>query len=701
VTHRYLDLDGGWPGDVATGVVVDADGILRLAPLAGDPVALASAAAGALAGAAGIGVAPDGTVYVADPAGSAITVVHCDGSVAPFACLRGPGPSVGQIDAPEGVLVGPRAALYVADTGNGRVQVVDLPTGVVTGVWTGFSAPVDLAADTEGRIYVADRAAPRIARFDAGGREDAAFWAAVQASGRAPAGPRAIATLERGGEERLLVIDQPVGQPASMTAFGLDGALDAELTAAFSELVADDVAAAAVAGDVLYLAGAGGVLAFGFDGSFLGRLPDTHGRASGLGLDCAGRLVVAGAGGIARLEPTRRVLGGRLLVGPVPLVDGIARWDRVAVELAAPLPDGTHLRIWTLVTAAGATPAPPPATPAPGEERARTAPGHWRAGPRDAHDALVLHEEAPDLWICLDLAGDGLVTPEVSALRVDGFGLGLLERLPAIYAAGDDEETAWRLLALLAAPLDELSAAIADLPRLFDAQAVPDREGAAWLNALAAWVAMPLEREWSEEDRRRLVAEAFVRHGQRGTRAALEETLGHVAQAPVRIAEPAAQASLWQLDGEGSVLGFTTMLAPAEAQGAVVGTTAEVDRSHLIPDADFGWPLFADVAHRFCVHVQAVAIDAVRLGALQAAIETEKPAHTLGHLCVVEPRTSVGFQAHVGVDMVVGAPPPTLRLGDELDVRHVLGETDRPTVGGRIGQTTQVGRAPAHELVGG
>jgi phage tail-like protein len=244
--------------------------------------------------------------------------------------------------------------------------------------------------------------------------------------------------------------------------------------------------------------------------------------------------------------------------------------------------------------------------------------------------------------------------------------------------------------------LDELDAAIADLPRLFDGDAVPDRRAAPWLDALAVWVDQPLDDRLGEADRRALVAQAFVEHGRRGTRAALEAVLGRAAAAPVTVTDSAASAELWQLGADGSLLGFSTMLAPFEAQGAVVGTTAEVDRSHLIVDADVGWPLYSDVAHRFCVRVAATTLAPERRAGLVAAIEAEKPAHTVAHLCVVEPRTTVGFQSRVEIDMIVGGEPPPLRLGDALDGEHGLRDTPQYAgVGSAIDEANRVGRLPA------
>ena len=153
-------------------------------------------------------------------------------------------------------------------------------------------------------------------------------------------------------------------------------------------------------------------------------------------------------------------------------------------------------------------------------------------------------------------------TPAVRSVRVDHLGTGLPGKLPAVYAAADADETMFRLVQLLAAPLDELALTIDDLPRMFDASAVPLGQ----LDELGRWLAQALDRRRPEAERRQRVAEAFARHGLRGTRADLERTFSDVAGVPVRIDEPAGRVALWSL-GE-APLGFETMLIPAEAQGA-------------------------------------------------------------------------------------------------------------------------------------
>ena len=139
---------------------------------------------------------------------------------------------------------------------------------------------------------------------------------------------------------------------------------------------------------------------------------------------------------------------------------------------------------------------------------------------------------------------------------------------------------------------------------------------------------------------------------------------------------PVCKHALWSL-GETSTLGFTTMLAPAHPQGAVVGTSATLGQSHLTRGDDFGAVLFEDVAHRFCVQVYCAEL--TRPGALadvQAVIEREKPAHTTYHLCVIEPHMRVGVQARVGIDAIVAEAPPAAQTGMVLGMGRLAAEAE-------------------------
>jgi streptogramin lyase/4-amino-4-deoxy-L-arabinose transferase-like glycosyltransferase len=74
------------------------------------------------------------------------------------------------LNQPRGIAVGPEQTIYVADTGNGRVLVLNADGQLRTLLDGGerpFIEPFDLATDAEGTLYVLDAAVGRVAIFDA------------------------------------------------------------------------------------------------------------------------------------------------------------------------------------------------------------------------------------------------------------------------------------------------------------------------------------------------------------------------------------------------------------------------------------------------------------------------------------------------------------------------------------------------------
>jgi phage tail-like protein len=731
-TYRYLKLEGAWPTFELSGLVAGDGGALALAPLPllADPLGAPLAPLPGLDGPAGIGVACDGTIYVADAAGDRVLRVDpCDGTSTPLHCLRGPGSGPGQVRGPRGVLVGrpPRDALYVADSGNARVLVIDRATEQLRDVWGvprgdprpsdapgGFVQPWDLAADRAGRVYVADPGEQdaqgrwsrgRVQQFRADGTVVAAFASAVAAQPSVPGAPASVAVTlldpaDR-GSERLVVLDR---QPPRLLVYALDGTLDADATARWAGALGTGVPTSVAASDgVLYVAdarpGADRVLVFALDGAFLGVAP-AAGAAAGLAVDCAGRLLLnpGGAGGAVQ-----RALGlptyaecGTFLAGPFDAASEPTRWQRIALE--AELPDGAHVRLYTLTSdTADGTPGNRPAFPAPcgapvlpdvvSDEAELPAPlDRWRAAPADAADVLAANEPARFLWVAGVLQGDGSATPTIRQIRLSHDEEGWIRYLPRLYQRPEGGRVFLeRLLAAFEGVLAEADAEIDALPRLFDPYAAPDpslrsgqaREEGGWLEWLAGWVDAELRETWPDAQRRQVVAEAFGAHARRGTLGRLRRLVAlHTGATP--FIEELGAAGVWSLGGS-SALGFDTALAEASGQGAVLATTAVVDHSHLTDGSDPGAPAFAGLAHRFAVHVYAAELDARAadpLAPVRAVLDGEKPAHTTYHLCAIGPTLRVGSQARVGIDAIVAGPAPATPLGAG-DGLVLGGETNR------------------------
>jgi hypothetical protein len=240
------------------------------------------------------------------------------------------------------------------------------------------------------------------------------------------------------------------------------------------------------------------------------------------------------------------------------------------------------------------------------------------------------------------------------------------------------------------------------LPALLDPAAAPD-EALPWL---AGFLALALPETSSEDEQRAAIASAYARYARRGTVEGLRETLHAEAGVRALIEEPLQAIAWWALpapstsctpgaaglwaDGGDAVLGLNTVLASGEPQGAVVGTTATLDRSQLITQEEYGTPMFDEVAYRFSVQLYAGELEcAGKLEQVIAILDREKPAHTMYDVCVIAPGLRVGYQARLGMDTVLGGEPVPGRLGETA---LVLGGQRRAQVGTRshVGVSTQL-----------
>lgn len=391
-------------------------------------------------------------------------------------------------------------------------------------------------------------------------------------------------------------------------------------------------------------------------------------------------------------------LQGSFLAGPFEVGDQETPWHRLRVTLAE-LPAGAHLRLYTRTSASPNPPALPPAELFSGAADELAPHDAWRAALRDARDLLFMNDPARYLWVCGVFSSDGRGTPVVHQMRVEYDRPSWLRYLPAIYtpedtdALGNRDPTLvqrshiYRSLALFQSMLDEQEQHLDALPRLFDPLAAP----AEWLDWLAGWLAFDLDESWPEDKRRQALKQAFALQGLRGTVEGLRAMILLYTGAKARILEPARSAHLWSL-GETSTLGFTTMLVPAQAQGAVLATTADLGSSHLLAAEDHGAPLFTDLAHHFCVQVYAADISGeAALQRLERVVEREKPAHTTCCVQVIEAEMRVGAQARLGMDAIVAPPAPQAIFDPaiELGVESALPDDPRPNL---LGSKSYLGK---------
>src|SRR2546425_797040 len=173
----YINRDNRWKDFHWHGLQVSADGALKLSSLPQLDVEMPLEIANfqAPTGPAGIAIGREGTIYFSDPAGNRLLRIDgCDRRQASVPCIGGEGEQAAQFRDPRGLLLHPiRNTLFVADSGNHRIQIFDLDSFQLLGIWGQkgadpgcFDTPWTLASDTGGNVYVVEWGNKRVQKFD-------------------------------------------------------------------------------------------------------------------------------------------------------------------------------------------------------------------------------------------------------------------------------------------------------------------------------------------------------------------------------------------------------------------------------------------------------------------------------------------------------------------------------------------------------
>ena len=133
--------------------------------------------------------------------------VPANSSMAPSVFNAGPGNGPGQLSRPRGLATDAKGNLYVADSGNGRIQKFD-PDGRFLIEFgkngtddTNLKDPNGVAVDADGNVYVVDVGTHRLVKFNPEG----VFESVFDGEGTGFYGPRDVAI---GPNKHLYIIDQ-------------------------------------------------------------------------------------------------------------------------------------------------------------------------------------------------------------------------------------------------------------------------------------------------------------------------------------------------------------------------------------------------------------------------------------------------------------------------------------------------------------
>jgi DNA-binding beta-propeller fold protein YncE len=227
------------------------------------------------------------------------------------------GDQPGQLRNPQGIALDPEGNIYIADTGNNRIQKFDRH-GVFLKQLGGFGwgreqfdRPVDICASAGLDVFVADYNNERIERYDAHLNYISSYYSDDSQDETLRFGLPLGVALSRHGE--LFVVDGENRRVLKIDSFGVPALSFGDFRWAQGQLQRPAQVAVG-ANDLVYAvdAGAGSVVVFDYYGNFVRTVGTGLLRGpTGIAVDGRGRLWVADTGNdcIVVFSPEGRLLG--------------------------------------------------------------------------------------------------------------------------------------------------------------------------------------------------------------------------------------------------------------------------------------------------------------------------------------------------------------------------------------------------------
>lgn len=726
-----MNAIAGWRTAISSSVATDG-GSLTLQPQPGSlrPLVDAAGSFGGLQSAIGVAVDREDNVYVLDAGHCVIKRFdRCTQKFVELNCVGGCGREPRQLNKPNGLGISCCTNnLYVADTGNRRVQVFSVHDLALRAIWgpllvsqtsagyaiapsaakmqpptkgcdpqwsypDGTWQPWDVAVAPDGSICVSDFANGLIHYFDAHG-----CWRF--ASNGAAAGQPALIRPTRiaiDKEGRVYVIQQGLSYVIVLDAQG-----KFLKTIQQPQQIAGDFCPVAVAVDVdgnLCLSDCVTRKVYFYhpvgDGSWCpSRCCGSHDAfASSITFTRDGvPLLADGMQGVCHMQPVAAYpVTGTYIAGPLDSKTYKCVWHRVVLN--GSLQPGAAVRVDTFTSESSKTT----------DEIASLSESRWSTGLVDADcnlcewDCLVLSAPGRYMWLRLTLTGDGAESPEIDQIRVYYPRSSSLKYLPPVYSA---DAVGADFLDRFLSIFDTMSGSIADrityIAQFFDPRSAPANPqnvgGTDFLSYLGSWIGMSLRNDWPVERRRELVRQAHRLYALRGTPAGVKLAVELYTGVKPTILE-LFRMRRWLIVDQ-STLGNCSMVFGNDVMHRLqIGANSNIGNFRLIDWGNPNLDMFNEYANQFVVVVPRWqgATDA-DMQNLKQIVQMAQPAHTQATIQWAEPRFRIGIQSFVGVDTIVGTYPIGVIEGQgSLGYDTVLGEPGERNAGpgdARVGSTS-------------
>jgi phage tail-like protein len=734
--HFLMNGLAGWRAKTLDNTVLANSGCsLTLLPLPGAvrPLVDLEGSFGGLQNAIGVAVDSIERVYILD--GQTCLVKRFDRCLQKFVtlpCIGGFGTQPRQLSWPHGLAISCCDNIYIADTGNCRVQIFSIKGLALRDIWGPFQIessasgmsvrraiptmaspgsgpecagqlvfprdtwqPWDVAVSGRYWTYVSDYANGLIHVFDPFGCWTTAYTGASETTSHL-AKPTRL-TLDRDG--RIYVVQE---SQSFVVVLNPDGTVfgTVEQPADVSGKFCPTAVAVDVNGNLC--------LSDCVTRKFYFYQPDGDGGwcptpcpscddavASSLIFDISGKPIFAdGAERVCQLSPQASYpTSGRYHSDALDSRTYRCSWHRVV--LGGCVPPGTSIRVDTFTAESAKT----------SDEILNLPESRWATAQLNTDtescfwDCLTQSPPGRYLWLRLTFAGDGTATPSLEKIKVYYPRASSQQYLPDVFREDPvSADFTARFLSIFDTLRGITSNQITDIARYFDPKATPANRrnvgGVDFLSWLASWLGLSLQNNWPVHKRRELVRQAHRLFELRGTPEGLKLQIELYAGVKPRILE-LFRLRRWlvvdssNLGDQSAVLGKDVMKRLQIGENSRIGSFQLIDYGN--PSLDF----FNAYAYQFIVIVPRWpgATDS-DLMSLEQIIEMAKPAHTLAQLQWEEPRFRIGLQSFVGIDTVLARyPVGVIEAQGKLGYDTVLGSPEKSMerLSSSVGRSSRIG----------
>jgi len=610
----------------------------------------------------------------------------------PFSCIGGSGTNPGNFNNPTCILIDPYT-LWVLDAGNKRIQGFSQENFQLKYIIGNLEEPVAIGEDTQGFLYVLDRAAKKILKYTKHGEIVDQFGTAEIPE---PVG------LVIGKDNILYVIDR---QPVNFQTYtrqgqylGARGDFSKEPGTLRPAVMAVDKKGSLYIGE----AGTGQVHQFDPDGSFIGTftIPGIAGEILGIAIAPRGDLYVGTTQGIAVFSQQQTYWKTGGIYYSKTLDSGIksCRWHRLKPDLDIPprtmvevyyyAADDEELKKEIEKCRADNSKSIQQKVEYMDGNNSNSGLIPWQGPATNPGDMLFQEGIGRYLWLKVKLSTyEEAVRPSVTGMRVYYPRQSYLRYLPAIYQEDPaTKEFLERFLSLFETRFYDLETEIAHIYKYLEPGTVP----AEFLKWLGSWLNLALAEEWEEDKKRDLIAEAAALYKQKGTPAGIARFIDIYTGTVPLIIEHARVLKPIVLN-EKNRIGIDTVLMQTPVRGFRLGDDSILGRSALRDTALSAEDPFLATAHRYTVILNLAAREFQKFEkGVKRILDEEKPAHTCYNLRGSN-GTGEGMNTYVGINTIVTDNRP-MRLGEDAVLGSGLIVYDTGERGGKVQQRSRIAR---------